>query len=213
MIGEANFVLEDLDRQDADHGALARSEPPFKAVAPQMPAPTGNPLLRADARPQAGGGQAIWLLGAVVLGVTLLGQATYAFRSELAQTFPAARPWLKMACGHLSCEVPFGRDNLAIRIEASDLIELPGRNGRFQATATISNRGKQALDYPMLELRLTDNANQVLLARALTPSEYLGRETGRDDSIAPGAEVYVNLVAETTAKVPASGYAVRAYYP
>ena len=107
----------------------------------------------------------------------------------------------------------WSRDDAALRIEASDLIESPGRPGRIQLTATLVNRGSVSQDYPALELKLTDNANQVQLSRILQPQDYLGRASTKDEMLLPNVETYINLNVEVTNRVQASGYGVRAFYP
>ena len=122
------------------------------------------------------------------------------------------RPSLVSVCEWAGCSLSWGRDDGAIRIEASDLIETPGKAGHIQLTATLVNRGATRLDLPALELKLTDKANQVILSRILMPHEYLARMPARDESLVPNVEMYVNLNIELTNKVQASGYGVRAFY-
>ena len=92
------------------------------------------------------------------------------------------------------------------------MIETPGKAGRILLTATLANRGLMPQDLPLLELKLTDNANQVILSRVLRPDEYMGRKPGRDENLAPNVELYVNLSLELVTKAQASGYGVRAFY-
>lgn len=155
----------------------------------------------------------VWVGLAFLLGIALLAQLVYMFRSQIAQQFPLARPALVAACDWAGCTLQRGRDESAIRIEASDLIEAPGRTGRILFTATISNRANAAQDYPALELRLSDSSNQAVVSRVFSPVEYLGRAIGKDDLIQPGGEVFVNMQIELQGKAPASGYGVRAFYP
>ena len=79
-------------------------------------------------------------------------------------------------------------------------------------TATIANRGTYAQDYPALELKLTDNSNQVLISRLFAPSDYLGRVPSAEEALPANAELFVNIGIEVAGKLPASGYGVRAYY-
>lgn len=212
--------------EDLSFGLSNRSAPPVTmtsaemnaGVADALPSETSladNPLLvksgpyRTIRRSHVGW----WASGAILLALGLALQATYAYRSLLAQNFPEARPLLAKACEWASCTLHWARDEAAIKIEASDLVETPGTVGRIQLTATLANRGRAQQDFPALELRLTDNGNQVVLSRVLTPAEYLGRAPGKDEGIAPGGEVYVNLHMQLATKLPASGYGVRAFYP
>ncbi len=195
--------------------------PPLVATAPSATISPGlildpeNPLLTTPPpqyRPTPKSSHR-WVVAAVLLGVALILQLAYAYRAQVAQQFPPTRPLLSAACDWAGCSIPRGRDESAIRIEASDLVEAPGRNGRIMLTATLVNRGAYSQEYPALELRLTDSGNQVVLSRVFQPSEYLGRNPGKEESIAQGAEVFVNMQVELLSKPPASGYGVRAFYP
>ena len=66
---------------------------------------------------------------------------------------------------------------------------------------------------PSLELRLTDNANQVVASRLLHPSDYLGRAPAKEEGLVPNAELYVNLNLELSNKPLASGYGLIVFYP
>lgn len=210
------ILLEDVDASDAPgHLAITSDQAGAAPVSVDASVGNDNPLLVAAGprHPVPPPRTAPWVVGALFLGVGLVAQALYVFRADIANSVPETRPFLLKACATLGCDVPFGRDEAVVKIEASDLVEIPGKSARIQVTATLANRGRATQDYPMLELRLTDNANQVLLSRALQPADYLGRPPARDEGIAPGAEVFVNLYAELGGKLPASGYAVRAFYP
>jgi predicted Zn finger-like uncharacterized protein len=154
-----------------------------------------------------------WALCAFLLALVFVAQLTYALRAQLGQQFPAVRPLLVGVCDWAGCVVPHGRDEAAIRIEASDLVEAPGRTGRILLSATLANRSFYNQEYPAMELRLTDSGNQVVLSRVFQPGEYLGRGLLKEEAIAPGAEVFINMQVELQGKPPASGYGVRAFYP
>ena len=200
---------------------LSDSVPPSVSLLPaaheeSTAATTGdNPLLapvmgyRQSVKPTRA---RLWTVGAVLLMCGLTAQFAYAFRSTIIQSFPQTRPAYMTACEWAGCNLTWGRDDGAIRIEASDLIELPGKTGRILLTATLVNRGTARHDLPSLELKLTDNANQVILSRVLLPGEYLGRAPTKDESLAPNVEIYVNLSFELTPRAQASGYGVRAFY-
>lgn len=200
------------------HTVKHMAEPPVAVrdslIDDDLRVPPVNPLLvEADARGNTTASRIGWSLGSLLLAVLLATQLMYLFRSDLAMAVPESRPWLQQACATVGCTLGFARDESAMRIEASDLVELGGSRARIQISATLANRGRSMQDFPALELRLTDNANQLVLSRSLAPLEYLGRSVPNGEGIAPGAEVFVNLTAELTPRMPASGYAVRAYYP
>lgn len=179
---------------------------------------TANPLLAEEA-----GGLTIptstvsrvWGVGAFLLFAVLLAQASFAFRTQLIASYPQLRPAASQLCELAGCSLSWGRDESALKIEASELIEAPGKPGRILLTAILVNRGKTKQDLPSLELRLTDNANQVVVSRLLHPRDYLGRAIAKDDGLVPNTELYVNvnLSVEPSNKPPASGYGLVVFYP
>ena len=207
-------VVSSPRREDAHGAPFAThvSAPSFDT--PISSAPLENPLLtgqgkrRIDAPPKTHA----WVAGVCFLFVVLAAQLTYYYRGQIAQILPESRFALVKSCEFIGCKVPWGRDDAAIKIEASDLIETPTKPGRILLTATIANRGTYAQDYPALELKLTDNSNQVLISRLFAPSDYLGRVPSAEEALPANAELFVNIGIEVAGKLPASGYGVRAYY-
>ena len=157
----------------------------------------------------------MWRLGVFVLFVGLIAQTAYAFRNTLVSHYPQLRPTVGELCELAGCTLSWGRDEAVLKIEASELIEAPGKPGRILLTAILVNRGKTKQDLPSLELRLTDNANQVVVSRLLNPADYLGRAISKDEGLVPNTELYVNvdLKLELSNKPPASGYGLIVYYP
>lgn len=172
-----------------------------------------NPLLRPSSRLDPQPRRAIWLGGIVLLLIVALVQATYFFRATMMENYPQTRLYLVKACELAGCVISWGRNDAAIKIEASDLIESPAKPGRILLTATLVNRGKVKQELPAIEVRLTDNNNQVLASRIMQPRDYLGRMPIADEGLAPNAELFVNLNFEIANKSPASGYGLRAFYP
>ena len=215
-----SLQLEDIDDEtsftEAATGAPAASGSLLPAYPEAAEETRGdNPLLApnpAYRQPSAPSRKGLWITGTVILLLSLTAQLAYAYRSIVTQSWPQLRPAFASACEQIGCSLSWGRDESAIRIEASDLIELPGKTGRILLTATLVNRSMLRQDLPALELKLTDNANQVMLSRILQPADYLGRVPAKDESLAPNVEMYVNLSFEITQKAPASGYGVRAFY-
>lgn len=207
------IVLEDLEAPESPSTELPTARSP---AATPLAGNEPNPLLARAAgargespKPRAAG----WVALSVLAGMAALGQTAYSFRADLANRWPETRPWLAKACEPFACDLPYGRDDAAMKIEASDLLEQPGKANRIQVTATLANRGRIGMDYPWLELRLTDNANQIVLSKSLRPQDYFGSAPLANAFVPPGTEVFINFVAEIAPKVPASGYSVRAYYP
>lgn len=194
---------------------MAADKPqPAAPVEDATPAVSDNPLI-AGPMPASGdhSGGRHWRALAALAGLLLCLQALYFFRSEIAQQYPQLRPHLVNACDIAGCTIPWGRDQKAIKIESSDLIEPPGKPGRILLTAVIANRGATGHDFPFLEVKLMDQSNQVLASRVLSPGQYLGRLPAPGENIAANGELYVHLNLELAGKAPASGYGLRAFYP
>ena len=160
------------------------------------------------------GSSRAWGVGAVMLFIGLTVQAAYAFRSTIVSNYPQLRPTFTELCAVAGCSVSWGRDEAALKIEASELLtEASGKPGRILLTAILVNRGKTKQDLPSLELRLTDNANQVVASRLLHPADYLGHAVGKDEGLVPNTELYVNVNLEIGNKAQASGYTLLVFYP
>ena len=158
------------------------------------------------------GGHRAWRVGVLLLAIVLAGQAAYFFRSPIVSSYPEVRPYFSVACEWLSCTLPWNRDDNALKVESSDLIEEIGKPGRFLLTAIISNRAKTVQDYPYIELTLSDTNNQTLARRVLQPRDYLGRPVRRDEGMAPGSESSLNLSLEAS-NSRAAGYHLLLFYP
>ena len=195
---------------DAPEGALA--EPAIDLSGEQNPLLVEVPKSRLAPEAATTG---VWRLGVFVLFIGLLAQAAYAFRATLVSNYPQLRPAASEVCEFAGCSLSWGRDEAVLKIEASELIESPGKPGRILLTAILVNRGKTKQDLPSLELRLTDNANQVVVSRLLNPGDYLGRAITKDEGLVPNIELYVNvdLKLELNNRSPASGYGLVVFYP
>ncbi len=176
----------------------------------------GNPLL-VDTQVNSGTlieePSRAWRFGVFLLFVCLLAQAAYTFRTNIVSSYPQLRPSFGQLCELVGCSISWGRDEAAFEIVASELIEAPGKPGRILLTAILVNRGKTKQDMPSLELRLTDNANQVVVSRVLHPVDYLGRAMSKDEGLVPNTDLYVNLNLEIGNRPLASGYGLRPFYP
>lgn len=154
----------------------------------------------------------LWSLGVFLLAVTLAAMLAYAYRGPLAQQYPALRPALEAACAQLGCTVPWSRDHALLKLEDSDLLEVPGRPGEIALGARIRNLAAVAQEYPHLELTLTDLSGQAAARRVLRPADYLGRALAPGEVLAPGVEVALQLRLATP-NIKATGYELLLFYP
>jgi predicted Zn finger-like uncharacterized protein len=185
------------------HAAPRRApEPrPLSDFAMPVPEPTPPP------RPSRA-----WALAAILLALVLGVQLAYAFRSEIAARYPPARAVLESACALAQCTVPWVNQDSALKLEDSELLEVPGKPGQIALSARIRSLASAPMEYPHVELTLTDTTGQTAVRRVLTPADYLGRAPVAGDVLAPGADLLVSLRLDT-GRVKATGYELLLLYP
>ena len=189
-------------------------EPPAPTPSrplPPRPRPGTKLSLEPPPRPRQRLSRA-WALGCFVLFVALALELVYGFRAPLAQRYPVTRPWLQAACARAGCTVPFPRDDSLLRLEDSELLEVPGRPNEIAVGARIRNLAAFAQEYPFIELTLTDNTGQAASRRVLRPTDYLGRPVAPGEALDPGADLAIQLRIETP-QLHATGYELLLFYP
>jgi hypothetical protein len=154
----------------------------------------------------------IMIVGAVILGIALLLQATYVWRNTIAAWLPPIRPLLAAACAPLHCSVglPTNIDQLAL--ESSELQLVPPNLNIYTLSALLRNRGYGAQAWPYLELTLNDGDEKAITRRVFTPREYLGSAKLVDGGLAGDGEQQIKLTFELT-QPAASGYRLYLFYP
>ena len=153
-----------------------------------------------------------WSFGVALLAVALALEAAYAFRGPLAQRYPALRPGLESVCARLQCNVPWAREEGMLKLEDSELLEVPGKPTEIALGARIRNLASVAQEYPHLELTLTDLTGQAALRRVLRPTDYLGRPIAQGEVLPAGVEIALQLRLETP-RIKATGYELLLFYP
>ena len=146
-----------------------------------------------------------------VLALVLVVQALFHFRDALAARWPAAKPALTALCKAAGCAIRPLRDINGLQIEASDLQADPAHKGLLILSATIRNRATTPVAYPYLELTLTDANDQVVVRRALMPSEYASATVDVGSGIPANGEVVVKLFVDASATTQA-GYRLGLFY-
>jgi hypothetical protein len=153
-----------------------------------------------------------WSFGVALLALIFAAELAYAYRGPIAQRYPVLRPWLESVCAQAHCTIPWMRDDRLLKLEDSELLEVPGRPNEIALGARIRNLATAAQEYPHLELTLTDLTGQAAARRVLRPIDYVGRALGSGEVLAPGAEVAIQLRLETP-RIKATGYELLLFYP
>ena len=184
--------------------------PPSKPLDPK-PRRTG-PIIyeveRAPTKPVSRG----WALGAALLAVVLFAEAAFALRAEIAGRYPVLRPWMESACSTLGCMIAWPNNEALLKLEDSELLEVPGKPNQIALGARIRNLAPHAQEYPHLELTLTDLTGQAAARRVIRPAEYLGRPLARGEVLAAQSEAAIQLRLEMRT-IKATGYELMLFYP
>lgn len=192
---------------DADQPAVPpeprEPETPPSGAAPLPAAPT----TQKTARPARA-----WALGTVLMLVVLGLQIAYVFRAQLARSYPQLRPALEAACAQAGCKVPWVNEEAALKLEDSEMLEVPGKPGQIALQARIRNLSTSAQEYPHIELTLTDTTGQPAVRRVLRPEEYLGATPQSETVMAAGSEALISIRLET-GRVRATGYELYLFQP
>lgn len=216
--GPTTLPLED-DRDDL--GLLDESADDDILIEAPRPAGRQAPL-EADAidyfapERRAGGFSSRLLpVGWLVCGLlaaTLLVQLIVAGRNWIGASLPDARPVLTRMLAPLRLDLEAPRDLPSVTIESFEL-QSSGKPGVLMMSALLRNRAQHSVQWPAMELTLTDGQGALLVRKVILPNEYLAAlpATGAD-GLGPKAELPLRLALEARDVVPA-GYSVTLFYP
>ena len=212
--------IEDIS--DIETLETTPEEPPALEAKPDVQPEPGRAASRAQrqlrpdltipAPPRPKRPARAWRFGVALMLLVLAGEGAYAYRGPIAQRYPVLRPWLESACARAGCGVPWSREEQLLKLEDSELLEVPGKPQEIALGARIRNLAGVAQEYPHIELTLTDLTGQAAIRRVLRPTDYLGRPLDGTEVMAPGSEISVQLRLETP-RVKATGYELLLFYP
>lgn len=154
----------------------------------------------------------VGVIAAVLLVSTLVAQAVYFYRVELASHLPGLKPALTQYCEILACTVDLPRQAESMSIESSELESDSAQSNLITLHALLHNRAPYAQAYPNLELTLTDLQDVAIARRVFQPSEYLKAGNEMRKGLAANRELALALRLDTTDLKPA-GYRLFLFYP
>jgi predicted Zn finger-like uncharacterized protein len=198
------------------------SQPPASPSSPRLPSPSRirreepeevPEFLEDDAPAQRF--TILWGMLALLAFAGLAGQLALYFRNELALVLPAVRPQLAAACDVIGCTLRLPHRSDLMSIDSSDLQAEPGRDNVIVLNALIRNRAGFAQEYPALELTLTDEIDQPVVRRVLTPLDYLGPTRAQQliaRGMSPGSELSVRMRFDA-GSVRATGFRLFLFFP
>lgn len=155
-----------------------------------------------------------WLsiVAALLLVLTLVAQAAYFYRVELAAHLPGLKPLLTQYCDLLGCSVELPRQADLMSIESSELESDRVQSNLVTLHALLHNRAPYAQAYPNLELTLTDMQDAAIARRVFQPSDYLKTGDDMQKGLAANRELALALHIDTSDLKPA-GYRLFLFYP
>lgn len=153
------------------------------------------------------------LAGLIALGL----QMVYAYRTDIANSVPALRPVLEVACKPLGCTVGYARRLERIAISSSSLQPPPGAaaiddgRSRLVLNLVLRNRYDKPQHWPALVLDLTDLSDTVVVRKVLMPENYLTPEQ-LSGPFGPAGELKISVPIEVTG-VQVNGYQLDKFFP
>jgi predicted Zn finger-like uncharacterized protein len=152
-------------------------------------------------------------IGALILTIALVLQSVYQFRSYLAAAYPKTKPALQKFCALplLKCDIPLWHGTEPPEVISSELRVDPDHANVFILTVVLRNNSSLSQDYPNLALTLTNIQGETFSVRILKPAEYMRKNTGAHQGIAPRDEVIINVFIDSQ-NVGATGFSVYPFY-
>jgi predicted Zn finger-like uncharacterized protein len=133
-----------------------------------------------------------WGLLNLLAAGALLGQYALYHFDELARQ-DQYRPWFEAICLQLGCTLPSKVDVSLIKSSNLVVRSHPDFAGALVVDAIIYNRASFAQPFPLLELRFSDQNNQLLANRRFKPGEYLSGELAGEDEMPPQTPIHISL--------------------
>ena len=190
-----------VDEEPGDSGSRSRAAREMPPLPHELPAPPPRP------RPSR-----LWGFGALLLFLSLAALGIFEYRALLATRYPDLRPVLQSACEPVGCSVPWQNDEMAVKLEDSELLEVPGQPGQITLSTRIRNLSDRPQEFPQLQLTLTDIDGQASVRRVFAPADYLGRPLKPGDVMPARGDTLVSVRLEAR-RVKPTGYELLLFYP
>ena len=154
----------------------------------------------------------IWVGGSILFLICFLLQIIYLLRAEIAARLPGTKPALVKVCALVNCTIPLPHKIDLLSIESSELEADPTDAAIITLHALLRSRAHFPLDYPHIELTLTDTQDNPLARRSFSPADYLTSPETQQQGFPANREASIKLHLNTTDLKP-SGYRLFLFYP
>jgi predicted Zn finger-like uncharacterized protein len=171
------------------------------------------PAIDYAARPRARSKLLMALCVLLVFGALL--QGAILARNELAIQYPGLRVLLSTLCEPFGLKVELPRRFEALTIESFELQagESSGSDNQiFVAQALLRNQANHAVQWPAIELSLTDPSGQLLARKVLLSNDYLGALDQKDAGFPARSEKNIRVRLSLNQLIP-NGYSAVLFYP
>lgn len=144
-----------------------------------------TPAFARHAR-RSGGRRWPWVVGTVLLSLSLTGQLAYAERDSLLNS-DSVRPWLDQGCALLDCRLPLRHASHHLELLSRDIRPHPSVPGALIVSATVRNAAEFDQAFPVVEITLSDLDENRVAMRRFQPRDYLGDGRAIERGLAAGA--------------------------
>ena len=119
-----------------------------------------------------------WWYANIMFFLIFISMVTLGFNRQIYANNTQICQWALSVCDSLGCEAGAPRRIDDLRLIGTDLTVRPDFGESFyHFRATIQNVGKQRLQFPAVELKLTDAQGRIVTSRVIYPSEYVAEVT------------------------------------
>ncbi|HEX4870024.1 MAG TPA: DUF3426 domain-containing protein [Moraxellaceae bacterium] len=196
FLGDDADVLSFLDDDDLSQPA-GNSPPPAPAANPFA---LERPLAHVDApvvlKPQREPVRWGYILGwsfMCLVAVALFALQYVFFNFEQLATRPSVRPLLERTCQKVGCYVPDIPDPSLIKVDELVVRKHPDVAGALVVDAIVKNHATFPQPFPVLRLRFSNSADEIIASRSLKPAEYLQGEARMLRRMPPDTPVRISL--------------------
>jgi predicted Zn finger-like uncharacterized protein len=185
-------VLSFLDNDDLSSNSPTPLAPnPFSLDRPlaHVDAPV---VLKPRREPINWGHLLSWTFLCLVAAAMFAAQYVY-FNFEALAIKPSTRPWFEQACTQFGCRLPDIPDPSKLRVEELIVRKHATVEGALVVDAIVKNNARFPQPMPVLLLRFSNNANEVVASRQLKPMDYLRGEARLLRRMPPDTPIRISL--------------------
>ncbi|MDT8385507.1 MAG: DUF3426 domain-containing protein [Gammaproteobacteria bacterium] len=133
-----------------------------------------------------------WVVGSLLLILTLVLQMAYFSRDELARD-ASLRPWLIQLCQLAGCSLSQPYDIAQIEIIGREVRSHPSARKALIASTSLINHASFVQPYPLVTVVFSDINGKPMALRRFTPREYLSNNADLAAGMTPDMPVRIEL--------------------